>query len=206
MTVIDSLYQAEDGHVLIEMKLSSVAELFNSLDPAPFHKKELDVDAEDYIVDTVNDFSQKTEFKIIIYLPDEFLGTRDAQEIPRAIKSHFEYKALTQRRNFRRRFVYGEFALVIGLSFLAVATIVSTAIDSYSGGYPVAHFVANALEIMGWVAMWEPVTVFLFQLWPIVKDRKIYEMISRMEICIRSYPKVPLWPPEIQVKAPRKNP
>jgi hypothetical protein len=205
MAEIDSLYRVEDGRVLIEMKLSSVAQLFNSFDPAPFHEKELDNNAESYIVGAVNDFSSKTRFKIVVYLPDEIRSTKDARDIPAAIGSHFGYKSLMQKRKFRQHFVYGEFALVVGLSFLAIATLASLAVDSYSSSYPVAHLIANALVIAGWVAMWEPVTVFLFQLWPIVRQRRVYEKISRMEIDIRPYPKVPVPVPELMVKNPPNN-
>jgi hypothetical protein len=203
MTSIDSLYREEDGCILIEMKLSSVLQLFNSFDPAPFHEKELDINAENYIVNTVKDFSPKTRFKIVIYLPDVIIGTKEALKIPEAIKSHFEYKSLMQKRKFRERFVYGEFALIVGLSFLAIATIASLTIDAYSSSLPVAHLIATALEVTGWVAMWEPVTVFLFQLWPIVKQRKFYEKISRMEIDIRQYRKITSQVPELIIEYPR---
>ncbi len=195
MASLDSLYHEEDGHVLIEMKLSSVQQFFNSFDPAPFREKELDNEAETYIVDAVKDFPPKTRFKIVIYLPDAAVDTKDALDIPEAIRAHFAYKALMQRRKFRERYVYGQFALIVGIAFLAVATVASLAIDRYSNNYPVAHLIANALNVTGWVAMWEPVTVFLFQLWPIIKQRRIYEKISRMDVAVRPYrmfvPKAP---------------
>jgi hypothetical protein len=202
MEDIGSLYRVEDGHVLIEMKLSAVSQLFNSFDPAPFHEKELDVNAEDYIVDTVKDFPLKTRFKIIVYLPDGVKDAKQALDIPEAIKSHFEYKALMQRRKFRQRLIYGEFTLVVGLAFLAIAMLASMAIDAYSSSYPAAHLVASALTITGWVAMWEPVTIFLFQLWPIVKQRKVYEKISRVETDIRPYRKISSQAPEPLIGTP----
>jgi hypothetical protein len=39
----------EDGHVLIELKLRKVNQLFNTLDPSPFLDRDLDADAEQYI-------------------------------------------------------------------------------------------------------------------------------------------------------------
>jgi hypothetical protein len=42
--------------------------------------------------------------------------------------------------------------------------------------------------IVGWVAMWEPITVLLYELWPIIRSRKIYEKISTMEIEIQPLP------------------
>ncbi len=203
MINVDSLYREEDGHVLIEMKLSSVPQLFNTFDPAPFHEKELDINAENYIVDTVRDFPPRTRFKIVIYLPDAARDTMEAAGIPGAIRSHFEYKALTQRRKFRERLLYGQFTLIVGLPFLAIATLAGRAIDAYSTSFPVAHLVANILTVTGWAAMWEPVTVLLFQLWPIIRQRKVYEMISRIKIDIRPYPKASPLAPEIPAEPPR---
>lgn len=205
MMTIDSLYREEDGHILIEMNLSSVIQLFNTFDPAPFHEKELDSNAENYIVDAVRDFPGKTPFRIVFYLPDKIFDTKEAMEIPKAIRAHFEYKTLMQRRKFRERYVYGQFTLIVGISFLAIATIASFAIDAYYGIYPAAHLIATILEVTGWVAMWEPVTVFLYQLWPVVKQRKIYEKISRMEIDIRHNHKVSPGAPELLKVCPQVN-
>ena len=62
MSDLESRYKKENGMILIEIKLSSVLQLFNSFDPAPFHEKELDTAAEHYIVDAVKDFPHKTRF------------------------------------------------------------------------------------------------------------------------------------------------
>jgi hypothetical protein len=39
MADIESLYRKEDGKVLIEIKISTINQLFNSFEPAPFHDK-----------------------------------------------------------------------------------------------------------------------------------------------------------------------
>jgi len=188
MTSIDSLYRKEDGYILIEIKLPSVLHLFNSFDPAPFYTKELDRDASDYIVGIVRDFPLKTQFRIIVYLPADALGTQEAQKIPEAIRNHFKYMVLVQGQKLRERCIYGKFTLLVGLSFLAIAMIASQAVAETFSNYPLARLFAIALEVAGWVAMWEPVTVHLYQLWPIIKERKIYEKISRLEVEVRPYP------------------
>ena len=188
MTSIDSLYQKEDGHILIEIKLPSLLNLFNSFDPAPFYTKELDRDASDYIVGIVRDFPLKTQFRIIVYLPADALGTQEAQKIPESIRNHFKYMVLVQGQKLRERCIYGKFTLLVGLSFLAIAMIASQAVAETFSNYPLARLFAIALEVAGWVAMWEPVTVHLYQLWPIIKERKIYEKISRMEVEVRPCP------------------
>ena len=185
MTDIESMYRKEDGKVLIEIKLSSVQQLFNSFDPAPFHEKELDTAAEHYIVETVKDFPAKTEFKIVIYLPDCRTCTEQAEKIPKAIQNHFEYKTRVQDRKFRAHFRHGRWTLLIGLTFLAIALVARQMVSAYlADNHLLAQIFADALLIIGWAAMWEPVTILLYELWPIIRMKKTYERISRMEIAM----------------------
>jgi hypothetical protein len=181
MADIESLYRKENGRILIEIKLSSVMQLFNSFDPAPFHEKELDSAAEHYIVDTVSDFPKKTPLKILIYLPPDIATTERAMKIPAAIHNHFQYKMLVSDRKFRTHFRHGRITLLIGLSFLTIALVARQYVSTLEN-HILAQLFADALLIIGWAAMWEPITVLLYELWPIIQMKKTYEKISTMEI------------------------
>jgi hypothetical protein len=183
MVEIESLYKKENGMILIEITLSSVMQLFNSFDPAPFHEKELDSAAEHYIVDTVKDFPQKTRFKMIIYLPPDIALTEQAMKIAPAIHNHFQYKMLVAERKFRSHFRHGRTTLLIGLSFLTIALLARQLVSAMEN-HLIAQIFADALLIIGWAAMWEPITVLLYELWPIIQLKKTYEKISTMEIDI----------------------
>jgi hypothetical protein len=187
MADIESLYRKENGRILIEIKLSSVMQLFNSFDPAPFHEKELDSAAEHYIVDTVSDFPKKTPLKILIYLPPDIVTTERAMKIPAAIHNHFQYKMLVSDRKFRTHFRHGRITLLIGLSFLTIALVARQYASTLQNHF-VAQLVADALLIIGWAAMWEPITVLLYELWPIIQIKKTYEKISTMEIEVLPLP------------------
>ena len=181
---IESAYRKVDGKILIEIKLSSIMQLFNSFDPAPFHEKELDSAAEHYIVDTVKDFPVKTQFRIAIYLPADIADTERAKKIPHAIQNHFRYKMMVQDRKFRLRFRHGRTTLLIGLTFLTIALLARQMISATLGNQLLGQLLADALLVVGWAAMWEPITVILYELWPIIQQKRIYERISRMEIDI----------------------
>ncbi|MDO8872775.1 MAG: hypothetical protein Q7V05_08620 [Methanoregula sp.] len=183
MTDIESLYKKVDGMILIEIKLSSILQLFNSFDPSPFHEKELDTAAEHYIIDTVKDFPAKTKLKMIIYLPKELAESEQARKIKPAIRYHFKYRVMDADRKFRSRFRYGRSTMLIGLSFLTIALLARQMVSSMSHELA-AQIFADALLIIGWVAMWEPVTVLLYELWPILQMKKVYQKISGMEIDI----------------------
>jgi len=183
MVDIESLYKKENGMILIEIKLSSVMQLFNSFDPAPFHEKELDSAAEQYIVDTFKDFPQKTRFKMNIFLPSDIATTDQAMKIPQAINNHFQYKMLVAERKFRSHFRHGRTTLLIGLTFLTIALVARQLVSALEN-HLIAQIFADALLIIGWAAMWEPITVLLYELWPIIQLKKTYEKISTMEIDI----------------------
>jgi hypothetical protein len=187
MADIESLYKKENGRILIEIKLSSVIQLFNSFDPAPFHEKELDSAAEHYIVDTVSDFPKKTLFKILIYLPPDIATTERAMQIPAAIHNHFQYKMLVSDRKFRSHFRHGRITLLIGLTILTIALVTRQFVSAINN-HILAQIFADALLIIGWAAMWEPITVLLYGLWPIIQMKKTYEKISTMEIEVLPLP------------------
>ena len=185
MDDIESLYRKVDGMILLEIKLSSIMQLFNSFDPAPFHEKELDSSAEEYIVGAVEDFPAKTLFKMIIYLPPELVGTDQAKKIAPAIHNHFKYKMLVADRKFRSRFRHGRTSLIIGLSFLSVNLVArDLIIQSHLANLFGAQLLSDALLVFGWAAMWEPITVLLYELRPLVKKKDVYRRISEMEIGI----------------------
>jgi len=169
--------------VLIEIKLSSVMQLFNSFDPAPFHEKELDSSAESYIVDAVEDLPAKTKFRIVIYLPPEIVGTDQAKKIIPAIHNHFQYRALVADREFRATFRHGRESFWIGITFLAINLIARQLVLRPAENF-LNQLLADALLVFGWAAMWEPITVLLYQLRPIIRKKNIYKKISGMEITI----------------------
>jgi len=184
---IESMYHRLDGRVLIEIKLTSIIQLFNSFDPAPFYEKEIDTEAEHYIVDTVEDFPAKTKFLIHIYLPPSLVGSPEANKIIPAIHNHFQYKMLVADRKFRAKFRFGRWSLLIGLSFLAIAITASELIATMTTSL-LPQLLSYSLVIIGWAAMWEPVTVLLYELWPIIRMKKVYAKISTMEIEILPLP------------------
>src|SRR5262249_24849893 len=60
MTMKETLpHTVASSPATIEIRLSRPQQLFNSLDPSPFHERDLDQDAEDYLVDSADEFPLK---------------------------------------------------------------------------------------------------------------------------------------------------
>jgi hypothetical protein len=44
---------------------------------------------------------------------------------------------------------------------------------------------AEGLLIIGWVALWRPVEIFLYDWWPILRQQRRFEAIARMPINVK---------------------
>ena len=78
---------------------------------------------------------------------------------------------LVAERRFRSHFRHGRTTLLIGLTFLTIALIARQLVPSLEN-HLLAQLFADALLIIGWAAMWEPITVLLYELWPIIQSEK----------------------------------
>jgi len=178
-------YRRENGVSLIELRLSRIAQLFNSLDPSPFHEKDLDHDAEEYIFTSARELGPGTPFKIVIHLPEsEMAGGRAAKD---AIHNYFAYRLDATRREIRYEMRLGRIGLAIGLAFL-FACVTARELVQRLGDTTLVNIAAEGLLISGWVAMWRPINTFLYDWWPIRRTRAVLERLAVAEVELRPEP------------------
>jgi hypothetical protein len=165
----------------IELRLREVAQLFNSMDPTPFHHKDLDPDAEEFIESWALEFPPDSRFQITVHLQqmpsDGDLGVLVAE----AIHNFFDYKAELSRRELRQLLLQGRTSLVIGLAFLALCLLAANAIGEFASG-TVLTIGRESLTIGGWVAMWRPIQIFLYDWWPLSRRGRIYRNLARAQV------------------------
>ena len=82
----------------IEISLGKLQQLFNSLDPSPFHDRDLDHDAEEYIIGWAEEIALHLPLKLVIHLPQDQLGSADQPRSGAAIHNYFAYQQQQSRR------------------------------------------------------------------------------------------------------------
>ena len=100
----------------IEINLSRLPQLFNSLDPSPFHERDLDQNAEEYIVGSAEEIPRQQPLRLVIHLPSDQLT--EARDLGEAIHNYFAYRETSERRRLRLLFRDGRIALATGIAFL----------------------------------------------------------------------------------------
>lgn len=168
---------------MIELELKSFLQLFDSFDPAPFHEKELNLDAEEYLYNAVDEFPLRKPLEIMIYLPSADVSAQIETDLKEAIINHFSYKKLLTEIELKRLLYQGRRNLIIALTFLFLCLLVIRLLSAFEESLVNTLF-SEGLLIIGWVAMWEPVHIFLYGWWPIVHRRNIYEKIVHMDVYI----------------------
>lgn len=91
------------------------------------------------------------------------------------------------QRKLRLLIRRGLVSLVIGVAFLAAAFATERMAARLLGQSGWRGLFEQGLLIVGWVAMWRPLEVFLYDWWPIVGERRIYQRLSRIDVRVARY-------------------
>jgi hypothetical protein len=164
----------------IEVRLRELAQLFNSMDPSPFLDRDLDADAEEFIVSWAREHPADHEFDLVIHLatpppPDRAAG------IEEAVHHYFGTRANLKALEFRRLLRLGRTTLLVGLLFLATCLLLGGLATKLWPG-TLGNIVREGLTIAGWVAMWRPLQIYLYDWWPLRDERRILERLARMRV------------------------
>ena len=71
---------------------------------------------------------------------------------------------------------------MIALTFLAGSILVGDAIASYLAGNRLSDIIREGFLIGGWVAMWRPLEVFLYDWWPIRADGRLLQRLATIPV------------------------
>lgn len=154
------------------------------MDPSPFPDKDLDDDAEEFIVGWAQEFPRRDPVSLVVHV-NQLPVHEDAQRIVEiAVHNYFAYRAKLNRLEFRQLLREGRTNLIIGLVFLGACLLTSEWLLRQQPG-SLSIVARESLTIAGWVAMWRPIRIFLYDWWPVLRRGRLYEKLSRMHVEIR---------------------
>ncbi len=172
---------SKTSYAQIQLELRNINQLFHSMDPSPFREKDLDVNAEEFIVSWARELPSSDQFLLKIHLLEATRPGPDDRDVGDAVRNYFNYRAeqlaLRQRELLRE----GWKNMAIGLTFLASCLLLARYLLQFGSGTLVA-IAHESLVIGGWVAMWRPMQIFLYDRWPIRRMQTLYRRLGNMEV------------------------
>ena len=172
---------------LIEIRVGKLAQLFHDLDPYPFREKDLDKDAEEFIVSWARELPRDRPFKIVVHMPEEQLALPEAQDVRPAVKQFFAYRAQVMTLELKELFRIGRRSLAIGFTVLFLSVLAGQTIARKIEPRALGKVIEESLLIFAWVANWRPIEIFLYDWWPILRRRDLYRRLGEAEVELRPY-------------------
>ena len=169
---------------VIEIRVAELRQLFNAIDPSPFRQRDLDPRAEEFIVDWARDLPMDKPWALVVHLDRPAGRPDEAATLREAIHEYFGQRVVASRRKLRELFRRGRISLVIALAFLTASIAVGDVVAGYLGDGRLGEVIREGFLIGGWVAMWRPLEVFLYDWWPIRAESRLLQRLSEMPVRI----------------------
>jgi hypothetical protein len=176
------------GCELIQVHVTELHKLFNEIDPSPFYEKDLDAKAEEFIVGWARDLPRNVPLALLVHVDRAEDLAAEGAILRQAVREYFDQRSLEVSRQLRQLFRVGRTSLLIGLACLAFFIGVGDFLADLFRDRPLGGMFRESLLIGGWVAMWRPLEIFLYDWWPIRAESRLFDRLAAMPVRIATAP------------------
>jgi hypothetical protein len=160
----------------IDIMIENIKDIFQ-------YNNSLNKEFEEYIFNSIKnyDLDKNIRLKIHVYKKED-----SYDNLKLAIQNHFQFRTKQISLQLKQQFKQWIINMIIGILFLVLCLILVEILDMFSY-INIIKILKESLLIIGWVALWEPVTFILFG-WRIIKrDELLYKKLSNITINIVGY-------------------
>jgi hypothetical protein len=170
----------------ITVPLRDIAQLLDP-DPAPFRQGIVTPEAEDYILRAAKKLPGNEPIRIVVDLPG---GTEPyaPADIADKISTNFRNAAEEETRDVRELFRYGRKAMLIGVLTLSACLFLAWFFYEKLPQRPITRLMQESFVILGWVSMWRPIEIFLYDWLPHVRRLRLFDRLSDAAVVVERGP------------------
>ena len=170
----------------IKLQLLNINELLRQ--PfSPYRKRTLKNDAEEFIVEEAEALPDKGAINMKIHLALSEVQHKD--DIALAIHRHFCYRREQSQKKFKTTLQYGRRILLIALGLLAILFSLTEIALHLLPENRFVLFIRESFIILGWVALWRPLELLLYDWYPIKAKTNLYSRLehSNVQVVINEF-------------------
>jgi hypothetical protein len=175
-----SRYRLEDGQPILDVRVESMEQLFDNRDPAPFRDRDLDPALVEYLLDGARDLASETPLRVEIWM-----RTSPSTDVPHAVRTYFQHEIDRTNRRRREQVRTGLTGLAIAMAVVMVLIVVAGIVERRLTG-TFGTLLREALVISGWVLMWRPLDVLVYDRIAWLRNRRILESIRDAAIGVQA--------------------
>jgi hypothetical protein len=178
---MDNLKKTSDAEV-IEIQGENIEMLFSSFDPSPISRRRLNSELVNYVLDRI-DPKDKNPVNIVISNFPEGNAILKKNELAQIIRRQIKKAINMANEDLRANFRLGLRTLLVALIILMTCLGLSTLFEYL----PFRIFQSALIEgfvIIGWVILWHPIEILVFDWWPISEKKHKLERLAKGEIIV----------------------
>jgi hypothetical protein len=176
-------YRREGATWQIDLQLDHLQQLVNSMDPMPFPGRDLDPDAERYIVAAARELPADAPLALALWLPEHELTVENTAWVGAMVSHYFLWEAESAIRRLREHLHAAWRTTLLGLAFMALCMLARNLLLPID--HLLAHTAAEGLLVIGWVALWRPLEMFLYDWWPLRREARLMQRLTRLAVSLR---------------------
>jgi hypothetical protein len=185
--LISYFLMPDSGYYDITLKLGNIKHLFQEPEFDPFLPQQNSRSGIDAIASELKPTSLNCKLRTTILLPNNQLSEHLEQATIEALQRYCSDRIEQTTNDLASLRGRGFRALQRGLLFLAVCLLLSTLFDELKS-FPglIRRFLSEGFLIAGWVSLWHPIELLLYEWGPYQRQKQIYELIKEMELKVAS--------------------
>lgn len=165
----------------IKFQLLKIEELLQL--PGSMHgKRMLKRDAEEFFIEEAEALPRKNNIAVTVYLATS--EKQYKEDIPSAIQKHFCHRKLQSQREFKRTLGYGWRMLLVAMGLLVVLYVVTEIAVAMNPDTRLILFIRESFIILGWVALWRPLELLLYDWYPIKAKINLFERLEKSKVVV----------------------
>lgn len=167
-------------HIFITVDLPTINSYFNTHDPSPLYKKELNQKFEEYILNAVHSAKRYSAIFYKLNCPGA-INKQYAEPLMFAIHRHFAIQKAIKMEAFSK-FKKRNFMLLIisCIVVMACQVLLALVISKPEEGF--TEGVKNCLDVFSWVLLWRPIYDLLFEWNPHLKEILLLHKLATAEV------------------------
>lgn len=183
--ILDRYERSEDGRVIVDVSASKVEELYEDFDKqAPYHRKDLDEELADYLVGCVREIGR---IDFIIRFTMEMMPSVELQErIRNSLRRFFLYQRELDIASVRRLLKRSIAFFLSGIALLLLSFQLAGLMPEGENRSFYRRVIVEGVTIAAWVSLWESLSLFLVNWWPLRQSIRLNLRISGATVLFQS--------------------
>jgi hypothetical protein len=162
----------------IEVRIDRLDDLLDERDPTPVPGRSLNPYVTNFVMSWAHELPTDAEIELVVHVKEHVDDGR-AATAEEAVRAAFADEVGSQVRKLKDLFRGGRISLAFGLLALVGFVTTSRMLANATGWLEVLR---EGLAVAGWVALWRPLEIYLYDWWPIRRAIRTYRRLQQSEI------------------------